>query len=271
MRHDTMNTWWPAPTNASAMLGHQAASGDARVNAVTFLVTVLDWAVPSTVGTFASGPSVDASIKQTQRKGILEGSDLNRMFAWLRPNDLVWNYWVNNYLMGRNPPAFDILAWNGDATNLPAGLHADFLTIASQNALAGGGVTVLGDRVDLGEITCDAYVVAGFTDHITPWEGCYTTTQLLGGTREFVLCSSGHVQTLVNPPDNPKARYFTGTELPPTAEEWRAGATEHHGSWWGRWFEWLGPRSGPQVAAPRQLGNRSHPVLEPAPGSYVHA
>jgi polyhydroxyalkanoate synthase len=255
---------------SAAMLGHLAARGDTRVNAVTFLVTVLDWDVPSTVGTFASGPSVSASINRAQRKGILEGSDLNRMFAWLRPNDLVWNYWVNNYLMGRNPPAFDILAWNGDATNLPAGLHADFLTIASQNALAGGSVEVLGDKVDLGAVTCDAFVVAGMTDHITPWEGCYTTTQLLGGRSEFVLCSSGHIQTLVCPPDNPKSKYFTGEELPPTADEWKAGATERSGSWWGRWFDWLEPRSGNLVAAPRQLGNRAHPVVEAAPGTYVH-
>jgi polyhydroxyalkanoate synthase len=255
---------------SAAMLGQMTAAGDDRVNALTLLVTVLDWSVPSTVGTLASGPSVNSSINRARRKGILEGSDLNRMFAWLRPNDLVWNYWVNNYLLGRNPPAFDILAWNGDATNLPAGLHADFLTIASENGLAGGDVVVLGERVDLGKIACDAFVVAGLTDHITPWEGCYATTQLLGGDCEFVLCSSGHIQTLVSPLDNPRSRYFTGDDLPPTAEAWRAGADEHEGSWWGHWFEWLEPRAGALVAAPRQLGNRAHPVLEPAPGSYVH-
>ena len=254
---------------SAAMLGHQAASGDTRVNAVTFLVTVLDWAVPSTVGTFASplGQRLDqADPAQGHPRGVGPQPHV-RLAATQRPRVELLGQQLPH---GPHPPAFDILAWNGDATNLTAGLHADFLTIASQNALAGGGVKVLGDEVDLGKITGDAFVVAGLTDHITPWEGCYTTTQLLGGSSEFVLCSSGHVQTLVNPPDNPRSRYFTGAELPPTAEEWKSGATEHQGSWWGRWFEWLGPRAGALVARPRQLGNRAHPVLEPAPGSYVH-
>ena len=132
------------------------------------------------------------------------------MFAWLRPNDLVWNYWVNNYLLGRTPPAFDILAWNADATNLPAGLHADFLTISSDNRLARpGGLEVLGTKVDLAAVGCDAYVVGGLTDHIIPWQSCYRSLDLLGGRTEFVLCASGHIQTLVCPRGSAKSRYLT--------------------------------------------------------------
>lgn len=256
---------------SAALLGYLAAVGDRRVNSATFPVTVLDWDAPSTVGTFTSGQTVAAGIQRSQQKGILPGTDLNRLFAWMRPNDLVWNYVVNNYLMGRNPPAFDILTWNVDATNLPAGLHADFLNIAANNALTDpGGIEVLGEKVDLTAITCDAYVVGGLTDHITPWEGCYRTVDLLGGPTEFVLVASGHIQTLVCPVDNPKARYFTNPEPAHDAEAWRDAATEHQGSWWGHWLGWLGVRSGKTVPAPKRLDSADHPVLCDAPGTYVH-
>jgi polyhydroxyalkanoate synthase len=254
----------------ASLLGHLAAVSDRRVNAVTFLVTILDWDVPSTIGTFTSGPAVAASIQQSQREGILSGESLGRLFAWLRPNDLVWNYWVNNYLMGKNPPAFDILSWNVDATNLPAGLHADFLGIASENSLTKPNeLEVLGHKVDLSTVTCDAYVVAGYTDHITPWDGCYNTVNLLGGNAEFVLCKSGHIQTLVCPEDNPKARYFTNPERAADADSWKDGATEHTGSWWGHWLNWMNGRAGELIDAPTRLDSDRHPALGDAPGHYV--
>ncbi len=254
----------------ASLLGHLAAISDQRVNAVTFLVTILDWDVPSTIGTFTSGPAVAASIQKSQRDGILSGEDLGRLFAWLRPNDLVWNYWVNNYLMGKNPPAFDILSWNVDATNLPAGLHADFLGIASDNTLTKPNeLEVLATKVDLSSVTCDAYVVAGYTDHITPWEGCYNTVDLLGGNTEFVLCKSGHVQTLVCPGDNPKARYFTNPDRAADANSWKEGATEHTGSWWGHWLTWMDERGGELIDAPARLDSDEHPSLGTAPGQYV--
>jgi polyhydroxyalkanoate synthase len=252
-------------------LGYLAAIGDKRINAVSFLVTALDWEVPSTVSTFVSGRSVSSAMQRSRRKGVLEGRELASVFAWLRPNDLVWNYWVNNYLLGRNPPAFDILAWNADATNLPAGLHADFLTTAATNAMAQpGGVEVLGEKVDLGAVTCDAYVVGGLTDHIIPWQSCYSSLDLLGGSTEFVLCASGHIQTLVCPLDSPKARYLTGNDRPADPEAWRAGAEEHSGSWWDHWLTWLGERGGELVAAPAGVGSAAYPAGDAAPGSYVH-
>lgn len=254
----------------AALLGHLAERGDQRINAATFLVTVLDWEAPSTVGSLTSGASVFASVAQSEARGILDGKELARFFAWMRPNDLVWNYWVNNVLLGKNPPAFDVLAWNVDSTNLPAGLHADFSAIASDNALCKAGeVDVLGDAVDLSHVTVDAFVIGAETDHITPWQGCYSTTHLLGGHTEFVLSSSGHVQVMVNPPDNPKARYFTNPDNPVSAEEWLEGATEHAGSWWEHWTAWLSKRSGPKRNARATLGSRAHPVIEAAPGRYV--
>lgn len=262
----------------AALLGHLAALGDERVHAASFLVTAFDWSVPSTVATFASGPAVAAATQRSQSRGILAGRDLAKLFAWLRPNDLIWNYWVNNYLLGKNPPAFDILAWNVDDTNLPAALHADFLQLASRDLLAeAGGLTVNNTPVDLSKVELDAYVVGGETDHIIPWDSARSATHLFAGDVTFVLGNSGHIQTLVCPDGNPKSRFFTtGDDLaevdPATvdADTWRATAQEHTGSWWPHWLAWLGERSGSSVVAPKRLGNRRHPVSMPAPGTYVH-
>ena len=200
---------------SAALLGHLAAVEDDRVASVTLLVTVLDMATESSATLFLSERSAAAAIRRSRRKGVLPGDDLARTFAWLRPNDLVWNYWVNNYLLGNRPPAFDVLAWNADSTNLPAGLHADFLTMALDNALANPGrLEVLGHPVDLSRVTSDSYVVGALTDHITPWHACYRSAHLLGGDSRFVLSSSGHIQALVNPPGNRKASYFTNDALP---------------------------------------------------------
>ena len=197
-------------------------------------------------------------------------ASLARVSAWLRPNDLVWNYVVNNYLHGETPPAFDVLFWNADSTNLTAALHSDYLDLYLKRPFANPGeVDLLGRPIDLGRVDVDSYILGGTTDHITPWKACYRTTGMLGGRKEFVLSNSGHVQAIVNPPGNPKARYFTSSALPPTADEWLAGAKENEGSWWEHWSVWLRARSGPEVAAPRRLGSRAHRVLAPAPGEYV--
>jgi polyhydroxyalkanoate synthase subunit PhaC len=258
---------------SAALLGHLAAVGDGRVHSASFLVTVLDWSVPSTVGTMVSGPVLQAARRASERRGVLDGKTLGKVFAWLRPNDLVWNYWVNNYLLGKNPPAFDVLAWNVDDTNLPAALHADFLTIAADNGLAEpGSVTALGTPVDLSQVTCDSYVVGAVTDHITPWKACFETTHLLGGRSEFVLSSQGHIQALVNPSGNPKGEFRTNPEatgVAMTADEWERGASAQTGSWWDHWTTWLKPRSGRKVAAPKVLGDADHPEIVAAPGAYV--
>ncbi len=256
----------------ACLLGHLAASGDDLVNSASFMVAGLDTSVESTVGMLASNAAIEAARTRSQRAGVLDGSDLAKVFAWLRPNDLVWNYWVNNYLLGQNPPAFDILYWNADTTRLPAGLHSDFLDLFRSNGLAKAGeLEVLGSRIDLGKVMCDTYVVAGSNDHIVPWTGAYRTTQLIGGETEFVLSSSGHIQAMVNPPTNKKSSYMTRVgSPPPDAEAWLEGADRNAGSWWNHWMAWLTSRSGNERPAPERLGNAEHPPLEPAPGRYVH-
>jgi len=255
----------------SLMLGHLAASGDKRVNAATLLVTTLDTSLPSMTGMFATEDAIKAARDRSAKKGVLDGGDMARVFAWLRPNDLVWNYWVNNYLLGNNPAPFDILYWNADPTNLPAKLHAGFLDLFLRNPLTrGGGVTILGTAIDLGAVKNDLYLVAGMTDHICTWRGCYRTTRMFGGRIEFVLGSSGHIQSLVNPPGNFKARYYVGARLPESPDEWLKGAAENKGTWWDHWIKWIGARSGGERPAPKSLGSDLYKAGEPAPGLYVH-
>ena len=254
----------------ATLLGYLAAREDQRIHAVTFLVTVLDSNVESTMGLFATKETIAAAKEASRVRGVLEGQEMARVFAWLRPNDLIWNYWVNNYLIGKDPAAFDVLYWNNDTTRLPAKLHGELLDLYETNAFTHPGVLeVLGTPVDLSKVTNDAYIVAGITDHITPWQGCYATTQLLGGKVKFILSNSGHIQALLNPPGNPKASYFVNERYPADPGQWQARAQKRAGSWWEDWREWLGQRSGEQRAAPRELGNEQYQPGTPAPGSYV--
>jgi polyhydroxyalkanoate synthase len=212
------------------------------------------------------------AVADSARRGYLDGRSLAGVFAWLRPNDLIWNYWVNNYLLGKDPPAFDILYWNADTTNLPAGLHRDFVELSLENSLVHPGrLVALGTPIDLNQITVDTYLVAGIADHITPWQNCYRSTQLLGSNPRFVLSTSGHIAAMVNPPDNPKASYQVNDENPESAEDWLAGAATLRGSWWQDWLSWLSERSGETRPAPAQLGAPGYEPLEPAPGTYVLA
>lgn len=249
-----------------------AAAGEDRINSLTFMVCVLNpQRDDSELGQIVSDESLEVARKYSRRKGILKGDDLARMFAWMRPNDLVWNYVVNNYLMGEDPPPFDILYWNNDSTNLPAQLHSDYLDMGlNQPFDHPGEFEVAGHPVDLSKVTADAFVVAGLTDHITPWKACYRTTQLLGSDNvEFVLSSSGHIQSLLNPPGNPKAKMFRNPEIAEDADAWVAQAKEEVGSWWPVWGQWLKDRSGKLKAAPGACGNEAFPALYDAPGRYV--
>jgi len=249
-----------------------AAAGDKRINAVTFMVCVLNpQKEDSDIGQIVSDGSLEIARKMSKARGILKGDDLARMFAWMRPNDLIWNYVVNNYLMGEDPPPYDVLFWNNDTTNLPAQLHSDYLDIALHQPFDHPGtVDVAGHKADLTNVTADAFVVAGLTDHITPWKACYRTPGLLGSKNvEFILSSSGHLQSLINPPGNPKAKYFRSTDMKPTPDEWAASAQEHNGSWWPRWGEWLKERAGTLKAAPASVGNEAFPPQYAAPGRYV--
>lgn len=258
---------------SAALLGHLAAKGSDWARSLTLLVSILDieGIADSSMGLFAHLETLDLARTVSGAKGVLEGKDLAKIFASLRPNELIWNYWVNNYLMGRKPSAFDILYWNADTTRLPARLHADFIALLESNALAKpGGLSIGETPLSLGDVKCDSYILAGKTDHITPWDGCYQTRRLLGGHSEFVLSSSGHVQSIVNPPGGSrKSAFLTHAGSHDTPEEFEAGSVRHEGSWWPHLAAWLAKRSDPQRRAPRQEGSRAYPPLCAAPGTYV--
>ncbi len=255
----------------SLLLGHLAATQENRVHAATLLVTMLDTSMPSMTGMFATEEAIKSAITKSNRKGVLDGADIARVFAWLRPNDLVWNYWVNNYLMGQDPAAFDILYWNSDSTCLPAKLHEGFLDLFLRNPLTRPGeVTILSTPIDLRAVKNDMYLVAGMTDHICAWRACYRSTAMFGGNLEFVLGSSGHIQSLVSPPGNFKSRYYINSKLPDDPDKWLKGAAEYKGTWWDHWLKWLSARAGWEKAAPPRLGSDRYQPSDSAPGLYVH-
>jgi polyhydroxyalkanoate synthase subunit PhaC len=256
----------------SACLAHLAARGERKVHSATAAVCLLDMTATqnTTAGLFVTPESIVAAKSASQLAGVVEGQELARMFAWMRPNDLIWNYWVNNYLLGNAPPAFDVLYWNNDTTRLPARLHADFLDLIDANPFVNTGrLDVRGTPLDMRLLDLDSYVVAGLTDHITPWQGCYNTSKLYGERSTFVLANSGHIQSLLNPPGNPKACFWTGAASPADAEMWLKQAAKHSGSWWPHWLDWIKARSGDLIPTPAALGSEHNRPLEAAPGRYV--
>ncbi|MCV2490329.1 alpha/beta fold hydrolase [Geodermatophilus sp. YIM 151500] len=252
------------------LLSHLAAIGQQdRVAAASLAVTVLDWARAGTVAALIDEKAIEEAIEKSRKKGYLDGATLAEVFAWLRPNDLVWSYWVNNYLQGKPPPAFDILFWNADTTRMTAALHRDFIDVALGNRLTQpGATTMLGTPVDLSTITVDTYLTAGIADHLCPWQSCYRSTQLLGGRNRFVLSTSGHIASLVNPPGNKKATFQVAEETPEDPQRWMAAAETVQGSWWPDFVAWLGERCGDEVPAPTDLAGPLE-VLGDAPGTYV--
>lgn len=271
-----VNSAHAVATCSGGLLGCLAAAHRAalqqidRLASASLLVTMIDQSNAGAAGSFLDETTARVAIQKSEREGYLDGRDLAEVFAWLRPNDLIWNYWVNNYLQGKTPPKFDILFWNADTTNMPAALHRDFIEAAVGNKwVKPGAITVLGTPIDLGKISVDSYVVAGSADHICPWANCYRSAQLLGGKTRFVLSSNGHIAALVNPPDNPKSSYRASDDTTQDADGWLASATVTQGSWWPDYAGWLAARSGDKVPAPKTLGNDEYQPLDPAPGTYV--
>jgi polyhydroxyalkanoate synthase subunit PhaC len=257
---------------AAMTAAHLNATGEGnRLAGLMLMVTVLDQRKAGFAAAAIDEEAANIAIALSARKGYLDGRSLAEVFAWLRPTDLVWRYWVNNYVEGKSPAAFDVLFWNADTTRMAAALHRDMVMMGLHNSLVTPGeVSMLGTPVDLGLISTDAYVVAGIADHISPWQACYRSARLLGSKDlHFVLSSSGHIASLVNPPGNPRATYRVGgvDEADPPA--WVDAAEQHTDSWWPGFISWLGDRSGEKKGAPQMLGGAGLTPLEPAPGSYV--
>ncbi|MCP3750163.1 class II poly(R)-hydroxyalkanoic acid synthase [Pseudomonas sp. SBB6] len=257
----------------AALQGHlQAKRQLRRVNSATYLVSLLDSQIDSPASLFADEQTLEAAKRRSYQQGVLDGREIARVFAWMRPNDLIWNYWVNNYLLGKAPPAFDILYWNNDNTRLPAALHGDLLDFFKHNPLAhAAGLEVCGTPIDLQKVNVDSFSVAGNNDHITPWDAVYRSALLLGGDKRFILANSGHVQSIINPPGNPKAHYVDNSRLSSDPRAWLYDGKQIDGSWWPQWLEWIQARSGAQRETLMALGNQHYPPMDPAPGTYVQA
>ncbi len=256
---------------AAMTAAHLASTGRAaQLAGLALAVTVLDQARAGLPAALLDQRTAQAAMAASAARGYLDGAALAEVFAWLKPGDLIWTYWVNNYLLGRPPPAFDILYWNADTTRMPAGLHRDFIELALGNSLTvPGRASMLGRPVDLAAVGTDCYLVAGAADHLCPWQSCYRSTQLLGGDCRFVLARSGHIASMISPVGNAKAVYRTAPVTPADPDAWLAAASTEQGSWWPDFVAWLDGRSGGTAAAPAAPGSPARPPLEPAPGSYV--
>jgi polyhydroxyalkanoate synthase len=248
-----------------------AARGEKPVSSVTFLTSLLDFSDTGILDIFIDETAVKFREMQMGQGGLLKGQDLASTFSFLRPNDLVWNYVVGNYLKGETPPPFDLLYWNGDSTNLPGPFYAWYLrnTYFENNLVKPGKLTVCGQAVDLYQLDMPAYIYGSREDHIVPIQGAYASTQVLTGPKRFVMGASGHIAGVINPPAKNKRSYWTSDKLKATHEEWLLGATEHPGSWWSDWSAWLKRQAGKQMAAPKTYGSRKYKAIEPAPGRYV--
>jgi len=257
---------------AAMTAAHLNAIGEGhRLAGLTLMVTVLDQQKAGFASAAIDEEAANIAIALSARQGYLDGRSLAEVFAWLRPTDLVWRYWVNNYVEGKSPAAFDVLFWNADTTRMAAALHRDMITMGLHNSLVTpGAVSMLGTPVDLNQLTTDAYVVAGIADHISPWQACYRSARTLGVKNvRFVLSSSGHIASLVNPPGNPRSSYRVADVDEPDPAVWLESADRHTDSWWPDFVAWLGERSGKKHPAPEVLGGAGMAPLEPAPGSYV--
>ena len=253
-------------------LAHNAAIGDDSIKSATFLNTHTDFSTKGMLGVFTDEATIAGLEKKMAKRGFLDSEKMAHTFDALRANDLVFSYVVNNWLLGKKPPAFDLLVWNKDSTRMPAKMHSQYLrSCFLHNQFANGEFEVDGHKVDPGKVDIDTYVLSAVDDHIVPWVSGYQTTQLLGGRNRFVLSSSGHIAGIVNPP-SPKAKHWVNEDdLPADPHEWKEGAQLREATWWEDWATWIADQGGPMVAAPRKLGTKKHPPIEPAPGSYVRA
>jgi polyhydroxyalkanoate synthase len=251
------------------VLAHLATIGDDSAGSATFVVTMLTGEKPNVVGMMDTREARVALEQAAAKEQVIPGTALRTVFAMLRPNDLVYNYLVSGWLMGKSPAPFDVLAWNDDATRTSARFAAESSKLA-MDGWDGNGPTLLGVDTDFSKVTCDSYHVGGYTDHITAWRACYDTAHLVGGSdKEMTLIRSGHIQSVVYPADSMRYDRWYGVPTQDDADEWLKTAGVEKGSWWRPWTEWLIARSGNERQARATLGNRQYSPLCPAPGSYV--
>ena len=261
-----------AGTTLSLTLALMEKHGDRSVNSATFFTTLTDFSDQGEMAVFLDDDFVDGLEKQAREKGILEAFYMSRTFSYLRSNDLIYGPAIRSYMMGQTPPAFDLLYWNGDSTNLPAAMAIEYLRgLCQSDRFATTGYPIAGETVHIGDVKVPLCGIACETDHIAGWKSSYRGVQKMGSSdRTFILSESGHIAGIVNPPSKGKYGHWVNKELALTPEDWLQAAEKHKGSWWARWGEWLGGRSGPMIPA-REPGDAAHPPIAPAPGTYVTA
>jgi polyhydroxyalkanoate synthase len=257
-------------TLSACTLAYMAAKGDDRVKSATFFTTMVDFEEPGELGVFIDDEQLERLDDYMTKTGYLDGKHMSQVFNMMRDNDLIWSFVVNNYLMGREPLAFDLLYWNADNTRMPAMMHSLYLRqMYLENKLVQpGGITLDGVALDLGKVSVPTYIVSTREDHIAPWKSTYSATQLYKGNIRFVLSASGHIAGIVNPPAAKKYCYWTNTKTPADPDAWFAGARQHDGSWWNDWQKWVKKHAGGETPA-RQPGCGTFTPIEDAPGSYV--
>lgn len=254
-------------TMLTSALAHMAQKGDKRVKSATYFASQMDFEIAGDLLVFTDEHAME-HIEElvTKNQGVMPGESMGETFNWLRPVDLVWRYVIDNYMLGKKPRPFDLLYWNADQTNIPGPTHRTYLQdLYAQNTLAKGTFKVLGDTVNVKDITIPILVQAGRDDHICPYGSVYRTAKSFSGPSTFILAGSGHIAGVVNHPDANKYQHWLNSELPETADEWIAGATEHAGSWWPAWHKWLGKKSGKKIPARKLPKN----TFGDAPGTYV--
>ena len=272
-RSDTLNLLGLCGGGVTSAItqAYLTAIGDNPIEAATYLVTMLDAREPNMATMLDTCASRRLLSKQAEKGTIIKGKTVAHNFALMRPQDLVFNYVVNNWLLGEDPPAFDVLAWNDDATNMSTTFGNDVSELLADGKLTEpGGASVLGTTLDLSQVKNDSYFVIGERDHITTWRPCYLSSQIIGGENQVVVVDSGHIQSFVNAPGSSRYTYRSGPANTPDPDAWHAQAEENKGSWWPAWAEWLLARSGDEKKAPATLGNKVYPAQEPAPGIYVY-
>lgn len=253
----------------SMLLAFEAATGRSSIRTGTHGVTVLDFGEPGGIGVTASDRGLEKVRERAERAEVISADDIASTFVWMRPNDLVWRYLIDEWLLGKKPPAFDIMFWNADGQGMPAQFAFDMTEMSLANSLLAGELSVFDTTLDLSAITVPTYHIAGTTDHISPWKGCYAGAAAMGGDRTFVLTPTGHVQSIIYPMGKARAAFWSGPSVELEADDWLDQATRTEDSWWEHWVDWILEHSeGSRIASPLP-GTLAHPPLVPAPGRYV--